>query len=138
MKIRKAGLADIKEIAKIISERYKQKNIESIKWLKSYLEDQKRKLVLIAEDKMPIGILIAEIWKDKKNSTIIELSIDKRYRNQGIATQLKEKYEKYCLQNEIKKIISIVATSNNKIQRLNEKLGYKKMEKEFYIYQKTL
>ena len=72
MKIRNAKISELKEIYEILN-----KNPElqggtgsetySKSWIKSAITDRKREIFLIAEEKGTIiGLLSAELWKNKK------------------------------------------------------------------------
>ncbi len=84
-----------------------------------------------------VGLLMAEIWKEKKYSFFVDFVVLPEYRSKGIGTKLYESYEKHCKKNGLKTIIGLVKTENSNMQRFCEKRGYKKGNK-FYLYEKEI
>jgi len=143
MKIRNAKISELKEIYEILN-----KNPElqggtgsetySKSWIKSAITDRKREIFLIAEEKGTIiGLLSAELWKNKKYSFIIDLFVKPDCRKRGIASALLKKYEEKCKNMGINKFIGLVLTSNRRMQAFMKKKNYKKGS-EFYYYEKSV
>lgn len=102
------------------------------------IKDKKINLVLVAEQNTKVvGLLMAEIWKEKKYSFFVDFVVLPEYRSKGIGTKLYESYEKHCKKNGLKTIIGLVKTENSNMQRFCEKRGYKKGNK-FYLYEKEI
>lgn len=62
--------------------------------------------------------------KPENSAMIKSLYVDERYRNLGIATQLKVLLEKWCVEKGLNIIQTTVHFKNKKMINLNEKLGY--------------
>lgn len=143
MKIRKGKISDLKELLKFLNETPELQSSKGEKtytraWVKDSLTDKDRNLVLIAEENNKIiGFLIAELWKKKKSSFFADIFVKPEYRKQGIATKLKDKYEKICKKLGLKTIVGLVLVTNKKMYKLMEKRGYKRGNK-FYFYEKRL
>ena len=113
-------------------------NTYTIDWINDTLKDKKRNLFLIAEEDNKIaGFLIAEIWVNKRYSFINDTYIIPEYRRKGIASDLMKEYEIRCKRLKIKTIIGLVLTTNKKMHKFKEKLGYKRGN-SFYLYEKRL
>lgn len=72
------------------------------------------------------GFIWAYKLKDKLNEVmILSLYVADKYRNQGVATILKEKLEEWCYDEGVSKIHTTVNYKNSKMISLNSKMGYK-------------
>lgn len=82
--------------------------------------------ITIAEDEY--GVMQGFIWASKQNQSdsvmILSLYVSENHRNFGIATNLKELLEEWCLSEKIKTIHTNVHCKNNSMLELNKKLGY--------------
>lgn len=143
MRFRKGKLADLKELLLLLNKTPQlQTSKEGQTYTKEYvwgtLNDKKRNLVLIAEDKKKIiGFLTAEIWKDKKYSYFCDLFVKEGYRKKGIASKLIEQYETYCKKLGIKNFLGQVLTTNKNMQKFIEKRKYKRGN-TFYWYERRI
>jgi ribosomal protein S18 acetylase RimI-like enzyme len=105
-------------------------------WLKSVLSTPKENLVLIAEDnKKLVGFAIVHYLRSVKQSIVNDLFVVEECRNKGIASMLMKECEKDAWKNNFKYITGLVRTNNKKMQKLKEKLGYKKGN-SLYFYEK--
>jgi|SRR3989344_8968174 len=143
MKIRKGKLSDLELLLSTLNGAPElNANAEgqdyTLKWVKSAISDRKRNIVLIAEESKEIaGFLFGELWEDKGYSFLNDLYVFEKYRKQGVASKLNEEYEKICKKKGIHAAISLVLTSNVKMQEFQAKRSYMK-GKEFYFYSKKL
>jgi len=135
---------DAEEILKILKETpelYGSKDEEIVytpQFINGALTSPDRDLVLIAEENEKIvGFLIAELWKHKGYSYLLDIYIKPEFRRQGIASKLFEEYEKYCKDNGMNVIVGLVLMSNKTMQKWCEKHGIKRGNK-FYFYEKKL
>lgn len=141
--IRRGKLSDLKSLMKFLNETpelqsgHKEETYPEY-WVKACLKDVDRDLVLILEDnKNIIGFVIAEIWKSKRYSYLLDIFVVPKYRKQGIATKLMQEYERRCKKLKLNKISMLVLTTNNKMQSFIEKMNHKCGSK-FYFYEKRL
>ena len=107
-------------------------------WLKEVLSTPKENLVLIAEEKDGfIGFGIVHYLKSVKQSLINDLFIVKEYRKKGIASKFMKEFEKDAKKKGFRYVTGFVRTNNKKMQKLKEKLGYKKGN-SFYFFEKKI
>jgi len=143
MIIRKGKISDLKKLMKFLNETPElsegiEKETYTKRWVSSCLTDKKMSIVLIAEDKGEIvGFWIAEMWKEREYSFTSDIFVIPEYRTQGVATKLKEEYEKICKKEGIKKILVLALTSNEKMHKFMEKNNYERGS-QFYLYDKRL
>ena len=143
MKIRKGKLADLQEVYKILNktpELHRGAGGEqySKAWVKTALTDKERELFLIADEKNNvIGLLSAELWKNKKYSFFIDIFVKPEWRKKGVASILLKEYEKICKRMGIKMFMALVLITNKRMQNFIEKREYKKGNK-VYFYEKRL
>jgi ribosomal protein S18 acetylase RimI-like enzyme len=143
MKIRKGKLGDLEEIYKILN------NTKELHGMKDEKEEypkqsiretliDKRESVLIAEEnKKIVGLLIAEIWKKKKFSYLVDIFVKPEYRKKGVASILTKEHEKRCKKEGMIDLIALVLVDNKKMQSFMKKHNYKQGNK-FYYYTKEL
>jgi len=113
-------------------------NTYTKEWIDDALKDKKKNIVLIAEENRKIiGFLVSEIWLRKRYSFLNDIYIAPEYRQKGIATKLMDEYENRCEKLNIRAIIGLVLTTNEKMHKFKEKLGYKRGS-AFYLYEKRL
>lgn len=73
------------------------------------------------------GTMVAFIWFQQRGETdveILSLWVHEEHRQRGLATELKRSVERWCQEHGRTKIVSTVFASNDRMLRLNEKLGY--------------
>lgn len=143
IKIREGRISDLNELMKILNEAPELEGgigeeTYTEDWIKDTLKNKDRNIVLIAEINGKLaGLLIAEIWKDKRNSFLVDLFVVSEYRKQGVAAKIIREYEKICKKLGINVIVMLVLTTNNNMQKFIEEKGYKQGNK-FYFYEKKL
>ena len=103
MKIRQGQINDVKTILKLLNETPELQGSQEMgsfyseDYVKSCLKDNKMNLVLVAEQNAKIiGLLIAEIWKEKNYSFFASFVVLPEHRSKGVGTKLYESYENYC------------------------------------------
>ncbi len=74
---------------------------------------------------------------DKNECYISNVTVYEEYRNQGIAKSLLSKCEKYCQENNLRKLVLDVETDNANAIALYRKIGYV-VDKEFTVRSKSL
>ncbi len=88
--------------------------------------------VAVAKDTSLKGFLWAE--PQERGVMILSLYVDPDARKQQVATRLKEMLEDWCQQEGIKKILTTVHATNDRMLALNDKMGYRRtmitMEKD--------
>ena len=142
MKIRKGKLSDLQEVYKTLNKTLELQGgtggeTYSKEWVKTALTDKERELFLIAEEKNKIiGLLSAELWKNKKYSFFLDIFVEPEYRKKGVASALLKEYEEICKDIGIKKFIALVLITNKRMQNFIEKRNYKRGDK-FYFYEKN-
>jgi len=141
MKIRTANKKDIKEIVKLINSaeelRETKKSKHDIKYISSHINNPMHQIYICEENNKIIGVLTAEVWKDKKYGFVSNIIMNKKFRKKGIGSLLFNKFEKYCKAKKFRKITFLTKISNKKMQKWSEKKGYKKGD-SFYFYKKDL
>jgi ribosomal protein S18 acetylase RimI-like enzyme len=143
MKIRKGRLKNTKELLILLNgtpelQGVGEKDSYSSEFVRGTIKSKSRNLVLIAEDKGEIvGLLMAELWKNKKFSFLLDIFVKEEYRNKGTASMLEEEYERICKKLKINEIDSLVLLDNQKMQKWCSKNDYKQGNKFFY-YSKEL
>ncbi len=141
MKIRKAKETDFNILWKILTETPElQSNATGDTydkdWLKAVIKYDKDNLVLIAENGSEVqGFLIAHHIPSVKQTILNDIFVFQKFRGEGIATKLVEECEKQAKKMRFKYITQIVKIDNKKMQKFNEKIGYKKGN-AFYFYEK--
>lgn len=141
MKIRKAKKTDFRALWKILTntpelQSDSEGDTYDQKWLKEVLSSPKENLTLIAEEnKKFIGFAIVHYLISVKQSIVNDLFVVKEYRGKGIASKLMKECEKDAKKKKFRYITGFVRTNNKKMQKLKEKLGYKKGN-SFYFYEK--
>jgi len=143
MKIRKGKMSDAKELLRILKETKELNGTEkekayTLKFVKGAITKPDRDLVLIAEENSKMaGFLMAELWKNKGYSFLVEIFVKPEFRKVGIASKLFEEYEKYCRKNNMTFINAMVLVSNKKMQKWCKKHKITKGDK-VYFYEKEL
>lgn len=143
MKIRKGRLGDAKEILRILKKTpelqgSEQSKIYTIDFVKGSINNTQREIVFVAEIKGKMaGFLMAEKWKHKGYSFLVDLFVVPDFRKLGVASELIKKYEDYCLKNRINIISMLVMDDNKEMQRFIEKRKYVRGNK-MYFYEKGL
>ena len=96
--------------------------------IKRIVETEKSDLYLgIAQDDQdePVGFIWAyRKSDDDKNVMIMSLHVEPEYRNQGIASQLKQNLESWCKEIGVQSVETTVHFDNKNMLELNLKLGY--------------
>lgn len=83
-------------------------------------------LLIAVEGKRLLGFIWAYVNSHEKQSVmILSLYVDKDFRNQGLAKELKEALEEACKTRGIKSIQTTVHSTNHPMLELNKSLGYK-------------
>lgn len=96
--------------------------------IKRIVETEKSGLYLgIAQDDQ--DELVGFIWAyrksdDEKSVMIMSLHVEPEYRNQGIASQLKQNLESWCKEIGVQSVETTVHFDNKNMLELNLKLGY--------------
>lgn len=143
MKIRKGRKSDFQKLWKILT---KAPELQSDPkgetydkyWLNDVLNSTRDNLVLIVEDKDKfVGFAIVHYLKGVKQSIINDIFVIEEYRKKGVASKLIEECEKDAKKQGFEYVTGLVRTNNKKMQKLQEKLGYKKGNK-FYFYEKVI
>jgi ribosomal protein S18 acetylase RimI-like enzyme len=143
MKIRKGRPKDTKELLALLNgtpelQGVGEKDSYSPEFVSGTIKSKSRNLVLIAEDQGKIvGLLMAELWKNKKFSFLLDIFVKEEYRNKGTASMLEEEYEKICKKLKIDEINTLVLLDNQKMQKWCSKQNYQQGNKFFY-YSKEL
>ncbi len=144
MKIRKGKKSDVKEILKALKENPELRGTKeeeagyAVDFVDGALTNKDRDLVFVAEEKGKIaGFLMAELWKHKKYSFLLELFVKPEFRKQRVASELFLKYEKYCKRNNMEIINVLVLVKNRKMRKWCKKHGLVKGNK-MYFYEKKL
>ena len=132
-KIRRATPADIEKVFQLSNDpvvRANSINTEKIKWEEhvSWFENRIKK----AEEPFFIvqsfeGELIAQVRFDKKQETIISISITEAFRGKGLASKI---IQKSSAESQLKKIIAYVKEDNLVSQKAFLKAGYQLRSKE--------
>ena len=141
IKIRKAKTSDFQLLWKVLNETPELQSDSDgdtydKMWLKEVLSSSKENLVLIGEEnKKFIGFAIVHYLRSVKQSLINDLFVVKEYRKKGIASMIMRECEKDAQEKGFRYITGFVRTTNKKMQKLKEKLGYKKGN-SFYFYEK--
>ena len=146
MKIRKAKLKDIPEIdniyvkgvideVKLQSPKRTRKDIlkemkkykkERINGFKSFIKSPKKKLIVIEESGLIIGLGEAEI-KDFDNSKaeITKIYIDKTKRRKGVGSKLMRELLKWLKNRKVKSVTGGIFIKNKVSLNLCKKFGFK-------------
>lgn len=102
--------------------------------LKEYIKQKNIFHVFVCEKEQLIGYII--LWIDETNSEIIDLVIEKEYRNKGNGKALLEFSFAFLINKSVKTLSLEVSQYNNEAIRLYEKLGFCK-EKTIKNYYKN-
>ncbi len=144
MKLRSAKLEDAKEILSLLIKTPELQGcgeidaIYSEDYIIDCIKDKNLNFVVVAEeDSRIVGLLIAEIWDQKKYSFFVDFVVLRDCRSKGIGTKLYQYYEEHCKKHDIKTIIALVRTSNKIMQEFCKNKNYKKGN-EFYFYEKEI
>ncbi len=98
------------------------------------IKDKEMNVVLLAEvDNEVVGMLIAETWKKKKYSFLVNFVVMPEYRNKGIGNKLYSEYETYCKKKKLKTITALVQMSNKKMLSFCNKKGFKTGHRLFFL-----
>ena len=143
MRIRKATIKDFEKLKdiKLESKKDEMKYSDSLKPLSKtmdiYFEYFKAELrkknssVIIAEDKKPVGIIIATYFKPLRISKfgrkgyVSNLYVQKSHRNQGIGKNLLSASLKWLKHNKVKYISLEIHLKNKKALEFYRNLGFK-------------
>ena len=107
-------------------------------YVKACLTDKDRDIVLILEDKgVIVGFLIAELWKNKKYSFLIDLFVKPDYRKMGIARKLIKEHERVCKKLGLKRISGLVLVNNFRMHKFMKKTNFKRGN-ALYFYEKNI
>ena len=107
----------------------KKKNVSSWKVyqrkIQQFLSSQNQILLLAEEDNQVIGYLAGSFYKkDYKHGHIDDLFVSKKYRRNGIASELIKKFVKILKDMKIKTLCLDVSPKNKTAYRLYKKLGF--------------
>ena len=143
MIIRKATIRDFEKLKgiKLESKKDEMKYSDSLKPLKKTIDiyfeyfkaelKKKNSSVFIAEDKKPVGIIIATYFKPLRISKfarkgyVSNLFIQKKYRNKGLGKKLLTASLKWLKQNKVKYISLEIHLKNKKALEFYRNLGFK-------------
>ena len=144
MKIRKATIKDFEKLKSIKLESKKDelgysnslKPLSKTKdiyfeYFKAELE-KKNSAVFIAEDKKPIGIIIATYFKPLRISKfarkgyVSNLYVQKNYRNKGVGKKLLDISLKWLKENKVKYISLEIHLENKDALNFYSKMGFEK------------
>ena len=143
MKIRKASIKDFEKLKaiKLESKKDEMKYSDSLEDLSNtigiYLEyfkaelEKKNSAVFIAEDKKPIGIIIATYFEPLRISKfaikgyVSNLYIRKNYRNKGIGKKLVAISLKWLKENKVKYVSLEIHLKNKKALKFYRDTGFK-------------
>ena len=143
MKIRKATVKDFEKLKdiKLESKKDEMRYSDSLKplsktidiYFEYFKEELKKKnsAVFIAEDKKPIGIIIAtyftplRISKFGKKGYVSNLYVQKKYRNKGVGKKLLYASLKWLKENNVKYISLEIHLENKTALKFYRKYGFK-------------
>lgn len=143
MIIRKTRIEDFEKLKdiKLKSKKDEMKYSDSLKPLSKTIDiyfeyfkaelKKKNSSVFIAEDKKPVGIIIATYFKPLRISRfarkgyISNLYVQKSYRNKGIGKNLLNTSLKWLKQNKVKYISLEIHLENKKALKFYRDLGFK-------------
>lgn len=144
MKIRRGRMSDAQEILKILKEtpelqgNKEEETIYTLDFVRGSMKKTDRDFVLVAEiDGKIAGFLMAELWKHKRYSFLMELFVKPEFRKQKVASKLFLEYENYCRKNNMNALMALVLVKNKKMQEWCKKKGIIKGNK-MYFYEKKL
>ncbi|MEK6760473.1 MAG: GNAT family N-acetyltransferase [Nanoarchaeota archaeon] len=140
MKIRKATMKDAPKILRLFNkEKYLslsgEKNDYDLDLIKEYLSKKIMKILVCEEDGKICGVAIAHFWEGYINLDMVV--VDENFRGKGVGKFLMDGVENAARKEGVKWIESITNKKNNGMQKLFEKLNYKKGG-EFIAYFKRL
>ncbi len=117
---------------------YDQGEAYSKRWIHEVINDQKRNIVLVAEESKKIqGFLIAHILAGK-DIFLNDIYVYPQYRKKGIASSLMNNLHKISNQLKSKFSMGLVLVKNNKMQNLLRKNKYKKGHTFYYFYKEQI
>jgi len=143
MKIREATIKDFEKLKaiKLESKKDEMEYSDSLKPLGKTIEiyfeyfkaelKKKNSAVFIAEDKKPIGIIIAthfkplRISKFARKGYVSNLYVQENYRNKGIGKKLLDISLKWLKENKVKYISLEIHLENKKALKFHRNLGFK-------------
>lgn len=105
----------------------------------SYVEDALENglnLVLIAEEKEPLGLLVGEIWKKRGFGFIQNLAILPEARKQGVGTALFKRFQEECASAGVETIGALTKESNRIMQSWMGKHGFSQAKEKLFYYEK--
>jgi GNAT superfamily N-acetyltransferase len=143
IKIRNAKSSDISKIHYILNNSNELRDYEGkdevypMSWVKGAVT-KKDNLALVAEDDRKfIGFTIVHLLRGVSDAISHSLYVAPAYRNKGIATALMNVGESWLRKHGYQWSISLVKTSNKKMQKFMAKNNFKKGD-AFYVYYKVL
>ena len=143
MKIEFAKLSDAEEILKMLNGSSEVQTTSDsldydLEFVKTVISDKKLHICLVArENDQVAGVLVALLWPKIKECFTVDLIVKLEFRKKGIGTSLNKFYENILKKRNVKGITSFVLVDNKKMQKLKDKLHYKK-GKKFYFYGKKI
>lgn len=122
---------------KLLNDLFNGPDTNSIQNIKKYLGNIDTEKVFVAEyEGNLIGFCCGQIIKSVCYKTcsfeLTELYIDENYQKKGIGKGLIDYVERYCNENNIKKIELLTGNCNFNAQRFYENLGYVKTAQVHY------
>lgn len=141
MKIRKATMKDLKNILKLVN---KSENLAGdrndsyeVYTIKQYIEGPISKLFVAEVDGKIVGFILIEIWKKAKYSYIADIAVAKKFRGKHIGHDLMVFAEKFAKKQGSKYFFYYMQENNEAMEKMSNKLGYKR-GKKFIFYSKEL
>jgi len=143
MKIRRGKASDLERLYHLLNKTPELAVGEKVKitydreWVRNVLSKNRTNLVLIVEEnKKIIAFLISHYLLDVKQAILNDIYVKPNYRKKGLASKLFNTYQNIIKKLGINLIIALVLTNNRKIQKFNEKYGFKKGNKFYFYYKK--
>jgi ribosomal protein S18 acetylase RimI-like enzyme len=141
MEVRKAQLKDVKQVLELLNATKEVRAYEGYKYHKEYVTSHLNNpmhLMLVCEEEGRIlGVLCAEIWKDKKYSFVSNLVVSSTHRRKGRGRMLYSAFERYCRSKGLKVVNLLVLVTNKRMQKWCKKNGFKKGH-ALYFYEKNI
>lgn len=113
MKIIKIKEEDKVEVAKLLNEYWKDRNMNyDLKWIREYIEmghkiEIKEDQFFVLKEKQPIGC-ISVIILEVDLAELRDLVIKKEFRNMGYGSKLLDYALEWCKEKNVRKIISLI------------------------------
>ena len=142
MKIRFGKKSDWKALYKILNKTPElqsmgDKNNYQDYLVKYFLADMKRNLCLIVEENRKIvGFILAEMWKGRKSSFLVDLYVNPDFRGRGVAKALFDKYSDICKKEGFVSLGAMTFLNNKPALKFFESRGFSKGNRFFYLEKK--